>query len=118
MPKEEPRAIEKESVVVDGVELHGHWNRIFEQRVVCDYDTTALEQITSLAGGESLGNCYQCAKCVGVCPVDIVGDYGPAKIHRKVLRGIDLLSDPDLWLCTTCMNCLRVCPKEVDMIQI
>ena len=118
MPKEEPRAIEKESVVVDGVELQGHWNRIFEQRVVCDYDTTALEQITSLAGGESLGNCYQCAKCVGVCPVDIVGDYGPAKIHRKVLRGIDLLSDPDLWLCTTCMNCLRVCPKEVDMIQI
>jgi Fe-S oxidoreductase len=31
---------------------------------------------------------------------------------------VDLLTDPDLWLCTTCMNCLRVCPKEVDMIQI
>jgi Fe-S oxidoreductase len=50
--------------------------------------------------------------------VDIVGDYGPRKIHRDVLRGISLLDDPNLWLCTTCSNCLRVCPKEVDMIQI
>ena len=32
--------------------------------------------------------------------------------------GMDLENDPNLWLCTTCMNCLRVCPKEVDMIKI
>jgi Fe-S oxidoreductase len=118
MPKEEPRAIEKEVVELEGIELRGHWNRIFEQRVIWDYDTSSLDMITSLPGGESLGRCYQCGKCVGVCPVDIVGDYGPAKVHRKVLRGVDLMKDPDLWLCTTCMNCLRVCPKEVDMIQI
>ncbi|MEE8162152.1 MAG: heterodisulfide reductase-related iron-sulfur binding cluster [Acidobacteriota bacterium] len=118
MPKEEPKVIEKEAVEVEGIELRGQWNRIFEQRVIWDYDTSALEKITSTPGGESLGQCYQCGACVGVCPVDIVGDYGPAKIHRKVIRGLDLLTDPDLWLCTTCMNCLRVCPKEVDMIQI
>jgi Fe-S oxidoreductase len=118
MPKEDPRVIEKEVAVVEGVELRGHWNRIFEQRVIWDYDTSTLDKIANLEGGESLGWCYQCGKCVGVCPIDIVGDYGPAKIHRKVLRGLDLLTDPDLWLCTTCMNCLRVCPKEVDMIQI
>src|SRR3990172_12005634 len=57
-------------------------------------------------------------KCVPVCPVDLVGEYGPRKIHRKVQLGVDLFNDPDLWLCTTCMNCLRVCPKEVDMTQI
>ncbi|MBI4488376.1 MAG: (Fe-S)-binding protein, partial [Deltaproteobacteria bacterium] len=118
MPKEEPKRIEKETVEVEGIELRGQWNRIFEQRVITDYDTSTLDKIANLEGGESLGRCYQCGKCVGVCPVDIVGDYGPAKIHRKVIRGIDLLTDPDLWLCTTCMNCLRVCPKEVDMIQI
>ncbi len=118
MPKEEPKVVEKEATVVDGVELRGQWNRIFEQRVIRDYDTSTLDTVIDLDGGESLGQCYQCGKCVGVCPVDIVGDYGPAKIHRKVVRGIDLLTDPDLWLCTTCMNCLRVCPKEVDMMQI
>ncbi|OGK93255.1 MAG: iron-sulfur cluster-binding protein [Candidatus Rokubacteria bacterium GWC2_70_24] len=104
--------------MVEGIDLPGHWNRMFETRVITDYDPGTLDEITALPGGESLGWCYQCAKCVGVCPVDIVGDYGPRKIHRDVLRGISLLDDPNLWLCTTCSNCLRVCPKEVDMIQI
>jgi len=48
----------------------------------------------------------------------MVGEYGPRKLHRKVQTGIDLLTDDDLWPCTTCGNCLRVCPKEVDMMQI
>jgi Fe-S oxidoreductase len=118
VPKEGPKIIEKDVAVVEGVELRGHWNRIFEQRVIWDYDAASLESLTSIPGAESLGYCYQCAKCIGVCPVDIVGDYGPRKIYANVLRGQDLRAHPDLWLCTTCMNCLRVCPKEVDMIQI
>ncbi len=113
-----PRIKEKEHALVEGIDLPGHWNRMFETRVITDYDPGTLDEITALPGGESLGWCYQCAKCVGVCPVDIVGDYGPRKIHRDVLRGLSLLDDPNLWLCTTCSNCLRVCPKEVDMIQI
>ncbi len=113
-----PIVTETDHAVVEGIELPGHWNRMFGPRVIEDYDTSTLDAITSLPGGESLGWCYQCAKCVGVCPVDIVGDYGPRKIHRDVVRGISLLDDPNLWLCTTCQNCLRVCPKEVDMIQI
>jgi Fe-S oxidoreductase len=103
---------------VDGIELPGHWNRMFGSRVITDYDPGALDAITGLAGGESMGWCYQCAKCVGVCPVDIVGDYGPRKIYRDLLRGASLLDDPNLWLCTTCQNCVRVCPKDVDMVAI
>lgn len=113
-----PFIMEKAQVAVEGVELPGHWNRMFDSRVITDYDTGALDEITALPGGESLGYCYQCAKCVGVCPVDIVGDYGPRKIYRDVLRGASLLDDANLWLCTTCQNCVRVCPKEVDMVRI
>ena len=113
-----PRIKEKEHALVEGIDLPGHWNRMFETRVITDYDPGTLDEITALPGGESLGWCYQCAKCVGVCPVDIVGDYGPRKIHRDVVRGASLLDSPNLWLCTTCANCFRVCPKEVDMIQI
>jgi heterodisulfide reductase subunit C len=122
--KQIPIAVEHETATVTSPisgrewELPGMWNRMFEQRVIWDYTTEGFEKIGALDGGESLEWCYGCAKCVPVCPVDLVGDYGPRKIHRKVQLGLDLFEDDDLWLCTTCMNCLRVCPKEVDMIQI
>ncbi|MDQ7063353.1 MAG: heterodisulfide reductase-related iron-sulfur binding cluster [candidate division KSB1 bacterium] len=110
--------IEKEHVVQEGMDISGHWNRMFEQRVIWDYNTEMLDKVTALEGGESLGYCYQCGQCVPVCPVNLVGDYGPRKIFRRVQWGEDLFQSPLLWQCTTCMNCLRVCPKEVDMIQI
>jgi Fe-S oxidoreductase len=109
---------EHDQFVADGLDVSGHWNRMFGQRVIFDYDYENLAKVTDVKGGESLGWCYGCAKCTAVCPIDIVGDYSPRKIHRKTQMGIDLFNSDDLWLCTTCMNCLRVCPKEVDMIQI
>jgi len=115
----EPERIhEKEVAIVQGVDISGQWNRMFEERVIWDYDTSKLDEITQIEGAESLGACYQCGKCTPVCPVDHVGDYSPRKIFRKTQLGISLLESPDLWLCTTCMNCLRVCPKEVNMIKI
>jgi Fe-S oxidoreductase len=117
-PIEHEMAIVKSTISGRDWELPGMWNRMFEQRVIWDYDTVGFEKIAALPGGESLEWCYGCGKCVPVCPVDLVGDYGPRKIHRKVQMGMDLMHDKDLWLCTTCMNCLRVCPKEVDMIKI
>ncbi len=116
--KQGPIVVESDSVTIRGVELKGQWNRMFESRVIDDYDLTHLDEVSSLEGGESIDYCYQCGKCVPVCPVDVVGNYGPRKIYRKLQLGVDLVEDPDLWLCTTCMNCLRVCPKEVNMIKI
>lgn len=118
MPVSKNQINEKERAVVNGIELTSDWNRMFDQRIILDYDTGTMDKISALDGGESLSWCYQCGQCVPVCPVDIVGDYGPQKIFRNVQAGIDLFKDDDLWQCTTCMNCLRVCPKEVDMIQI
>jgi dimethylglycine catabolism B len=112
------RVLEHVHWVQDGVDISGHWNRMFLPRVLEEYPSAVMDRITSLEGGASLGYCYQCGKCTSVCPVDHVGDYSPRKIFRKVQTGTDLFVDPDLWLCTTCMNCLRVCPKGVNMIEI
>ena len=117
-PKKVDGVVELEEAVVDGVDISGHWNRMLEPRWIDDYPTEAMDWITGLDGGESLGWCYQCGKCIPVCPVEHVGDYGPRKLVRKVQLGNNLLEDPDLWLCTTCSACLRVCPKEVDMMRI
>jgi Fe-S oxidoreductase len=116
--------VEKETATVTStisgreVELTARWNRMFEPRVLTNYGPEGFAAIAALPGGESLEWCYGCGKCVPVCPVDMVGDYGPRKLHRKVQTGTELLTDADLWLCTACGNCLRVCPKQVDMLAI
>lgn len=112
------RVTELEHAVVDGVDISGHWNRMFSDRSTTAYPTEAMDWVTSLDGGESMRDCYQCGKCVPVCPVQHVGDYGPRKLNSKILRGNNLVDDPDLWLCTTCGNCYRVCPKEVNPLKI
>ncbi len=110
---------EKEEAVIEGIDVSGAWNRMYEPREIADYDLTYLDKLTDLSGGESMGWCYQCAQCVPACPVDTAGgDYAPRKIFRRLQTGTDIFNHRDLWLCTTCMNCLRVCPKQVDMIQI
>ncbi|HRQ33371.1 MAG TPA: 4Fe-4S dicluster domain-containing protein, partial [Anaerolineales bacterium] len=115
---EKAKAIEKEHIVVDGVDVSGHWNRMFEQRTIFEYTPELIEKIAAIPGAESFADCYQCAKCVAVCPVDVVGNYGPRKLYRYAQTGLDLTEAPELWLCTTCANCLRVCPKEVNMVNI
>jgi heterodisulfide reductase subunit C len=112
------KIVEKEHAVVDGVDISGHWNRMFEQRTIFEYTPELIEKIASIPNAESFADCYQCAKCVAVCPVDVVGNYGPRKLYRYAQTGTDLTEAPELWLCTTCANCLRVCPKEVNMVKI
>jgi Fe-S oxidoreductase len=122
--KQQPVVVEKDHVTVSStlsgreVDLPGVWNRMFKSRVLSDYTSRGFAKIGALAGGESLEWCYGCGKCVPVCPVDLVGEYGPRKLHRKVQTGTDLVADDDLWLCTTCGNCLRVCPKQVNMVEV
>ena len=110
---------EKGSQVFEGIDISGIWNRMYEPREITAYDPEALQKIAAIPGAESMAYCYQCAKCVPACPVDAAGgDYGPRKIFRRLQLGEDLLHHSDLWLCTSCQNCVRVCPKQVDMVKI
>jgi len=112
------RFLEQEEAFIDGIDVSGRWNRMLLDRVIKDFSIENKEKVTAVPGAESFGWCYQCAQCVTVCPVDHVGDYGPRKLVRWVETGMDLFNDPNLYLCTTCGNCYRVCPKAVDMMKI
>ena len=111
--------VEREQVILEGIDISGQWNRMYEPREITDYDLTYMDKLIDIAGAESMSWCYQCAQCIPACPVDTAGgDYGPRKIYRRLQTGTDIFQHQDMWLCTSCMNCLRVCPKEVDMIKI
>ena len=74
LPVEQQKVIqeavkEHEHLVVDGMDISGHWNRMFGQRVIFDYSHENLAKVADLSGGESLNWCYGCAKCTAVCPV-------------------------------------------------
>jgi len=118
------QVIELEEAVVTSTISGREWDvsggpsRMLAPRVLSDYSRRGFEAIAALDGGESLEWCYGCGRCVPVCPVDIVGEYGLRKLHRMVQTGADLFSADQLWMCTTCGNCLRVCPKQVNMIKV
>jgi Fe-S oxidoreductase len=67
--------------------------------------------------GDSFKRCYQCGTCSVVCPFSFAGTSLPRQEMVLAQWGLrdELLSSPNLWLCTTCGNCARLCPREVDI---
>ncbi len=67
--------------------------------------------------GDSFLRCYQCGTCSAVCPFAKEGLELPRREMLLAQWGqkAELLGDPNLWVCTTCGNCARLCPREVDI---
>ena len=73
-------------------------------------------------------NCIMCGACVSDCTVlevkdDFLGPAALAKAYRFVAdprddteneRLSNLVEDGGIWDCTRCMQCVEVCPKDVD----
>ena len=69
------------------------------------------------SAGDSFRSCYQCGTCSVVCPFVFDGTHLPRQEMLLAQWGLkdELLSSPNLWICTTCGNCARLCPREVDI---
>jgi heterodisulfide reductase subunit C len=73
-----------------------------------------------LANVEKIGRtiahmCFQCGTCTGSCPSAPRSSYRIRLFVRRAVLGLEeeSLTDPDLWLCTTCYSCTDRCPRDI-----
>lgn len=79
-------------------------------------DHEFVRQIAERAG-TSFELCYQCGTCSAVCPFTTADLELPRRemlLAQWGLKG-ELMADHALWVCTTCGNCARLCPRGVDI---
>ena len=70
------------------------------------------------AGGEADKFCYQCGKCDTVCPWNRVRKFYVRQIVNQAKFGVVSFEAEDIWLCTTCRNCVQRCPRGVEIIDV
>jgi len=72
------------------------------------------------AGGEKINLCIQCGTCTASCPSGRRTAFRTRQLIRRAMLGFrdEVLSDKDLWLCTTCFTCLERCPRGVDPTDV
>ena len=83
--------------------------------IVADYKE--IVDVIKESGGDAFKLCYQCGLCDTVCPWNKVRTFSMRKIVRQATFGLTEIESEDMWLCTTCGNCPRQCPRGVKIIE-
>ena len=106
-----------ENLVIDGIDVSGHWSTFIESRVVTDYNEDLEEEIAALPGGEFIHRCWQCGSCTNSCTVNAVNpEFNPRYWIYLIRMGMEseLLRDKDIiWQCVSCNKCTYACPRDV-----
>ena len=107
----------QDKLVLDGIDVSGHWSTFIEPRVVTDYNERLQEEIAALPGGEYIHRCWQCGSCTNSCTVNAVNpDFNPRFWIYLIRMGMEseLLRDKDIiWQCVSCNKCTYACPRDV-----
>ncbi len=107
----------QEDLVIDGIDVSGHWSTFIESRVVTDYNEALEEEIAALPGGEYIHRCWQCGSCTNSCTVNEVNpDFNPRYWIYLIRMGMEseLLRDKEIiWQCVSCNKCTYACPRDV-----
>lgn len=80
------------------------------------FDPDFVERVVD-AGADRIKTCIQCGTCSSVCPSGRRTAFRTRELMRKAILGLkdDVLSSPDLWLCSTCLTCLERCPRQIKV---
>jgi len=82
---------------------------------------TPMQEVIDIVneeGGEILKLCYQCGTCTAVCPWNKVRSFLVRRIMHQGQLGLIDFEDEDVWLCATCNNCVKRCPRGVEIIDV
>jgi len=114
---EPERLLESDSLVVDGVDVSGHWNTMIKPRTITEYDENFETIIQQYGGGENVHRCWQCGSCTNACTVYALNvQFNPRYWIYLTRLGLkdELLKDKDIiWQCVSCHKCTNICPKDV-----
>jgi heterodisulfide reductase subunit C2 len=106
-----------DKLVIDGIDVSGHWSTFIESRVVTDYNENMEDEIAALPGGEYIHRCWQCGSCTNSCTVNALNpDFNPRYWIYLIRMGMEseLLRDKDIiWQCVSCNKCTNICPRDV-----
>ena len=107
-----------DELVIDGVDVSGHWSTFIRPRVITDYNEQMQEEIAALPGGEFIHRCWQCGSCTNSCTVNAVNsDFNPRYWIYLIRMGLEeeLMRDKDIiWQCVSCNKCTYACPRDVN----
>jgi heterodisulfide reductase subunit C len=71
------------------------------------------------AGLEKLRACINCGTCSGSCPSGRRTAFRTRSVLRRALTGDEsVLSDIDIWLCSTCYYCYERCPRDIPVTDM
>ena len=124
MPIHEKSLIRQENLtthdelVLDGVDVSGHWSTFIENRSVTDYNEAMEDEIAALPGGEFIHRCWQCGSCTNACTINAINpEFNPRFWIYLIRTGMEeeLLRDKDIiWQCVSCNKCTYACPRDVN----
>lgn len=107
----------QEQLVLDGVDVSGHWSTFIESRVITDFNEALQDEIAALPGGEHVHRCWQCGSCTNSCTVNALDpEFNPRYWIYLIRLGLEseLLRDKDIvWQCVSCNKCTYACPRDV-----
>jgi len=114
--------IEKEKVVVDGVEVDGTWNAFMIERTQTGYDPSVWDEIAGTLEGATISACWQCGTCTSGCTMrEYDPNYSPRRFIDLARKGdkeslVELQNS--IWRCVSCQKCTHRCPKGVLVEEV
>ncbi|MFX0021471.1 MAG: CoB--CoM heterodisulfide reductase subunit C [Candidatus Hermodarchaeota archaeon] len=90
----------------------------YEPNIITDFRNELMDSLKE-AGYPEADACIQCGTCSGGCPAGTRTALRVRTVMRKIQLGIDdVLSDNDIWYCSTCYTCLERCPRKLPITDM